>query len=230
MTSGPMRGAARRLTLPVRALLAAVVVLATVGCSPRELVVLDGSELITWESAEGGTAGQIIVSITSAADAVVDPDVFGRDAQTSAVLLDADGEPLPGASRIQLHAVPQTLEPGESGYLIADFDVPSTVADIRVEIRADEANPRPRIDVTGFTLVATDDGVGAEGRLEWDGSGSAVARGIALDEDGQPIGFVGTSEVRYDAGAFTMCCFPPAVTRDSIAEVVVFGIQAIGES
>jgi hypothetical protein len=225
-----MRRPAHRRTLLLRAAVAATLVLGAGGCAPRELVALDGHELITWASAEGGTSGQIIVSITNAAEEVVDPDVFGRDAQTSAVLLDAEGESLPGASRIQLHAVPQTLEPGESGYLIADFEVPSAVADIRVEIRADEADARPRIDVTGFTLTTTDDGVGAEGRLEWDGSGSAVARGIALDEDGQPIGFVGTSEVRYDAGAFTMCCFPPTVTRDSIAEVIVFGVQALGGS
>lgn len=214
----------------IRAVLfAAGLALIGAGCDSGELVVLDDTALVTWETGGGATSGQIIVSITNAAGQTVDPDVFGRGAQSSAVLLDADGEPLPGASRIQLHAVPQTLEPGESGYLIAQFEVPSPVADIRVEINADGADARDRLEVAGFTLVDQDTGLGAEGRLEWDGTGSGVARAVALDENGRPLGYVGTSEVRYDAGEFTMCCFPPTVSRAEIADVVVFGVQALAE-
>lgn len=224
-----MRCRHRRLA-PLLVLLAAGLVLGVSGCQSGDLVVVDDRALVTWETDGGATAGQIIVSITNAADETVDPDVFSRGAQSSAVLLDADGEPLPGASRIQLHAVPQTLEAHESGYLLAQFEVPSPVADIRVEINADEADARDRLEVTGFTLVDEAAGLGARGRLEWDGSGSGVARAIALDGDGRPLGYVGTSEVRYDAGEFTMCCFPPTVSRAEIEDVAVFGVQALDEN
>lgn len=215
---------------PLLVLLAAGLAFGVSGCRSGDLVALDDRVLVTWETEDGATAGQIIVPITNAAEETVDPDVFDRGAQSSAVLLDVDGEPLPGASRIQLHAVPQTLEAGESGYLIAQFEVPLPVADIRVEINADEADARDRLEVAGFTLVDEEAGLGAKGRLEWDGTGSGVARAIALDEDGRPLGYVGTSEVRYDAGEFTMCCFPPTFGRAEIADVAVFGVQALAEN
>lgn len=220
----------QRWILPLRVLMAAGLVLVVGGCEAGDLVMVDDRTLVTWETDAGATMGQIIVRVTNVTEETVDPDVFDRGAQSAAVLLDAGGDPLPGASRIQLHAVPQTLEPGESGYLIAQFEAPSAVADIRVEINADQADARDRLEVVGFTLIERDTGLGAEGRLEWDGTGSAVARAIALDENGRPRGYVGTSEVRYDAGEFTMCCFPPTFSRAEIADVLVFGVQALGES
>ena len=36
--------------------------------------------------------------------------------------------------------------------------------------------------------------------------------------------------MRYDVGAFTMCCFPPGVAREDIAEVLVYGVQALDEN
>ncbi len=73
------------------------------------------------------------------------------------------------------------------------------------------------------------DGLGGAGRLEWDGLGSAVARVIAIGADGRPVGYLATSQVLYDPGEFTMCCFPPSIDLASIDHVVTFGDQAIGD-
>jgi hypothetical protein len=129
--------------------------------------------------------------------------------------------------------VPHVLDPGEAGYLMGDFGIAvpaERVADARVELNTGVADSRAPVAVEGFELVESAEGVGARGRLEWDGTGTAVARAIALDADGRVLGFLATSEVLYTAGDFTMCCFPPTVERDAIDEVVVFGDQAREEN
>jgi hypothetical protein len=128
--------------------------------------------------------------------------------------------------------VPHILDPGEVGYLIGDFEISEPaerIADARVELNAAAAEARAPVSVEGFELVENADGVGARGRLEWDGAGTAVARAIALDAEGRALGYLATSEVLYTAGDFTMCCFPPTVDGDEIDEVVAFGDQAIEE-
>ena len=73
------------------------------------------------------------------------------------------------------------------------------------------------------------EGLGGSGRLEWDGLGSAVARVIALGADGRPVGYLATSQVLYDPGEFTMCCFPPGVDLARSTTSWSFGDQAIGD-
>lgn len=209
---------------------AVALALALAACGNRPVVTANEPTLVTWVADGDGTAGQIIVRVTNVSDETVDPDLFRRDAQSSATLLDSAGHPLPGASRIQLHAVPQTLEPGESGWLLADFAVPDEVADLEVTLNAGRADARERIGVTDFELIESAEGLGARGTFDWGGDGSAVARAIALDADGRPLGFVATSTVSYDVGDFTMCCFPPDVEPGAIEDVQVYGVQAISEN
>jgi hypothetical protein len=200
------------------------------GCSTAPEVVILDVTVVTWPSDGGATAGQVIVEVRNDADRPIDPDVLGRGSVTLAQLLDPDGEDLPGGdARVQLHAVPHVLDSGEAGYLIGEFELPGAgegVDDARIELNTGAADARAPVAVEGFELVDGTDGVGAEGQLEWDGAGTAVARAIALDAEGRPLGYLATSEVLYDAGDFTMCCFPPTVERGDIDEVVVFGDQA----
>jgi hypothetical protein len=214
-----------RRTLAVLLLLG----LTLAGCSTAEGVTVLDTTVVTWPGEAGFTSGQVVVSVRNDASEPIDPDVLGRGTQTAATLLDADGADVPGGdARVQLHAVPHILDPGELGYLIGDFDVPEQsdrVAGARVEVNADDADARSPVSVEGFELVEGEEGIGAAGRLEWDGAGTAVARAIALDADGAVLGYMATSEVRYDAGDFSMCCFPPTVDRSEIDEVAVFGDQ-----
>lgn len=200
-------------------------------CQSNEDPSVRDTTVVTWPVADGRVAGQVIVTITNELDHAVDPDVFGRGRQTVAHLLNAEGGDLPGAAaRVQLNAVPEVLGPGEVGYLFADFelaDPPGGVAAARIELNAASSDEPISVSVAGFELVEGEAGLGAAGRLEWDGSGSAVARAIAFDADGRALGYLTTSEVRYDAGDFTMCCFPPTVEVDRVDDVVVFGVQAI---
>lgn len=191
------------------------------------------SEVITWPIGGGVVAGQLIVTIRNDLDHTVDPDVLGRGNQTVAHLVDGDGAELPGSeARIQLNAIPEVLAPGETGYLFADFEVADPaggVADARIEVNGDGADAPTPVTVENFKLVENQAGLGASGRLEWDGSGSAVARAIAFDADGVALGYLSTSEVRYTSGPFTMCCFPPLVGVDMVDDVTVFGAQAIAD-
>ena len=218
----------RRALAPVAALL---VLCATLGAcaSEGDVAVLD-TTVVTWPAADGSTSGQVIVAIRNDAERPVDPDVLGNDRLTLAHLLDADGEDLPGGdARVQLHAVPHILGPGETGHLLGSFEIDQPADGVdgaRVELNTAVADPPVPVAVEGFELVESVDGVGAIGRLEWDGSGTAVARAIALDADGRVLGYLSTSEVLYAAGDFTMCCFPPTVTRDDIDDVVVYADQA----
>ena len=128
--------------------------------------------------------------------------------------------------------MPHILGPGEAGYLIGDFEItqPSErLTDARVEINARPADARKEVTVEGFQLVELTDGLGGAGRLEWDGLGSAVARIIAIGADGRPVGYLATSQVLYDPGEFTVCCFPPELDLASIDHVAAFGDQALGD-
>jgi hypothetical protein len=197
-----------------------------------DIAVLD-TTIVTWPGADGATAGQVIVSVRNDADEPVDPDVLGNDRLTLAQLRGPGGAELTeGDARVQLHAVPHVLGPGEAGYLIGDFEItqPSErLIDARVEINARPADARKEVSVEGFQLVELADGLGGAGRLEWDGLGSAVARVIAIGADGRPVGYLATSQVLYDPGEFTVCCFPPDLELASIDHVVAFGDQAIGD-
>jgi hypothetical protein len=202
-------------------------------CQASEGPTVLQTAVLTWPAGEGRVAGQVIVTIVNEADHAVDPDVFGRGRQTVARLLDGGGDELPGTDgRLQLNAVPEVLGPGDDGYLFADFEVtepPGGVADARIELNADGAEMPTPVMVEDFELVPGEDGLGARGRFEWNGSGSAVARAIALDEEGAALGYLTTSEVRYAPGEFAMCCFPPTVDADAIDDVAVFGVQAVSE-
>jgi hypothetical protein len=215
-------------------LLGAAAALSLAACSATDDVAVLETTLVTWPGAEGSTAGQVIVSVRNDAERPVDPDVLGSGRLTLAHLLDPDGEDLPGGdARVQLHAVPHILDPGEAGYLIGEFEIgepAERVADARVELNAAATEARVPVSVEGFELVEDADGIGARGHLEWNGSGTAVARAIALDTEGRALGYLATSEVLYSAGDFTMCCFPPTVDRDEIDQVVTFGDQAIEEN
>ena len=208
--------------------------LAMTGCSATDDLAIVDTTVVTWPGEGGSTSGQVIVSVRNDASEPIDPDVLGRGRQTAATLLDADGEDVPGGdARVQLHAVPHVLDPGELGYLIGEFDVPEPpdrVAGARIEVNSDGADARSPVSVEGFELVESEEGIGGAGRLEWDGAGTAVARVIAFDADGAVLGYMATSEVRYDAGDFTMCCFPPTVDRAAIDDVRVFGDQAREEN
>ena len=208
--------------------------LALTGCSATDDIGILDTTVVTWQGEAGFTTGQVIVSVRNDASEPIDPDVLGRGSLTLAHLLDPDGADLPGGdARVQLHAVPHILDPGEAGYLIGEFelaDAGNGVADARIELNTGAADARAPVVVEGFELVDGADGVGAEGRLEWDGAGTAVARAIALDADGRPLGYLATSEVLYVAGAFSMCCFPPTVSTDAIDDVAVFGDQAREEN
>ena len=204
------------------------------GCTATDDLALLDTTVVTWPGEAGFTSGQVIVSVRNDASEPIDPDVLGRGRQTAATLLDTDGEDVPGGdARVQLHAVPHILDPGELGYLIGEFDVPEPperVAGARIEVNSDDADARFPVSVEGFEMVDSEEGIGGAGRLEWDGSGTAVARAIALDADGAVLGYMATSEVRYDAGEFSMCCFPPTVDRSAIDQVAVFGDQAAEEN
>ena len=197
-----------------------------------DIAVLD-TTVVTWSDANGATAGQVIVSVRNDADEPVDPDVLGNDRVTLAQLRAPGGEELTeGNARVQLHAVPHVLDPGEVGYLLGEFEVvqPSErIRDARVEVNARPADERKEVSVEGFQLVELADGLGGAGRLEWDGLGSAVARIIAIGADGRPLGYLATSQVLYDPGEFTVCCFPPELDLASIDHVVALGDQAIGD-
>jgi hypothetical protein len=216
------------------ALLLTVAGLGLAACTAAEDVALLETTIVTWPGDEGSTAGQVIVRIRNDGDRPVDPDVLGRGRLTLAQLLDPDGEEVPGGdARVQLHAVPHILDAGEEGYLIGNFEIAEPadrIADARVELNARLTDARAQVSVEGFGLLDGPDGVGAEGRLQWDGGGTAVARAIALDADGQPLGYLATSEVLYTAGDFTMCCFPPTVALGEIDDVVVFGDQTREEN
>lgn len=227
--------ALRRVRRSIALLLASAVAAAVVvGCTTTGDVAVVDVTVITWPGDEGSTSGQVIVRVRNDADRPIDPDVLGRGSLTLAHLLDPDGEDLPGGdARVQLHAVPHILDPGEAGYLIGEFELSASgdrVADARVELNTGAADARAPVVVEGFELMDGADGVGARGRLEWDGAGTAVARAIALDADGRPLGYLATSEVLYVAGEFSMCCFPPTVGTDAIDEVDVFGDQAREEN
>ena len=212
----------------------ALFVLSLAGCSATDDVALLEITVISWPGGDGSTSGQVIVSIRNDATEPIDPDVLGRGRLTAATLLDPDGDDIPGGdARVQLHAVPPVLAPRELGYLIGDFEVPEPpdrVAGARVEVNADQADARSPVIVEDFELIESEAGIGGEGRLEWDGAGTAVARAVALDASGAVLGYMATSEVRYEAGDFTMCCFPPTVDRAAIDEVAVFGVQAREEN
>jgi hypothetical protein len=221
----------RRVALtapPVLALFVLVTGLAA--CATDEDVTVLETSVVSWPGDGGGTLGQVIVAVRNDSDRHVDPDVLGRGRVTAARLLAADGAEIPGGdARVQLHAAPAVLAPGEDGYLIGSFRLDgdgASPASARVEINADDANPPTPVEVIGFTLTDEPGGIGAEGEVAWDESGTAVVRAIALDDEGVPIGYAGTDEVRYSSGPFTMCCFPPELTRESIGEVVVYGLQA----
>jgi hypothetical protein len=211
----------------VRCGAAALIVLLLAACRAVPDVAIERTTVISWPDGAGGTAGQVIVQIRNDGTATVDADVFGRGEQTVAVLRDASGAEFAGARPIQLDAVPQTLEPGERGYLLATFvidDADVTVADAEVQLNPMAADPRPRPGVVDVEVVPGDGGLAVTGRLDWDGTGSAVGRAVALDAAGRPIGYVATDEVRYAAGEISMCCFPPGVVEDDIADIDVFGI------
>jgi hypothetical protein len=136
---------------------------------------------------------------------------------------------LPGDSRIQLQSLPETLGPGETGYLIGAFELPlpaEDIADARLVINAAKATARPGVEVRDFALAPIDDGLGGTATLVWDDAGSAAARAIALDADGHALGFATTTEVRYSSGETELCCFPPTIDADRIADVAVFGVIA----
>ena len=222
---------ATRLILTALPFIAAV---GLAGCSANEDVAVLDTALLTWPGDDVATDGQVIVTIRNDGEAPIDPDVLGSGRLTLAHLLDREGEDLPGGdARVQLHAVPHVVEPGETGYLIGGFEINETadrIDDARVEVNAGRADARAPVRVEGFELVDGADGVGATGRLEWDGAGTAVARAIALDGDGRPVGYMATSEVLYTPGEFIMCCFPPTVGLDSVEDVLVFGDQAREEN
>jgi hypothetical protein len=207
---------------------------AAAGCATTGDVAIVDITVVSWPVSDVSSAGQVIVSVRNDADQPMDPDVLGRGRLTVAHLLDSDGEDLPGGdARVSLHAVPHVLDPGEAGYLIGEFelaDVGDVVADARIELNAVATDARAPVVVEDFELVDGEEGVGATGRLEWDGAGTAVARAIALDADGRPLGYLATSEVLYVAGDFTMCCFPPTVSLDEIDEAAVIGDQAREEN
>ena len=212
--------------------MAALVLLGTAlgACDATDAVTVGTTTVVTWPGASGTTRGQVIVSVTNDGDGPIDPDVLGRGQQTLAHLVDPDGADLPGGdARVALHAVPAVLGPGEAGYLIGDFEVGEAaerVSGARVEVNAASREKGTPVSVEAFELVEGSDGVGASGRLEWDGEGTAVARAIALGPDGVPLGYLATSEVRYAPGEFEMCCLPPTVDADAIDDVAVYGIQA----
>ena len=197
-----------------------------------DIAVLD-TAIVTWPGADGATSGQVIVSVRNDADGPVDPDVLGDDRLTFAQLRGPGGEELTeGDARVPLHAVPHVLDPGEVGYLLGEFEItqPSErIRDARVEVNARPADERKEVTVQGFQVVELTDGLGGAGRLEWDGLGSAVARVIAIGADGRPVGYLATSQVLYDPGEFTVCCFPPSLELAEIDHVVAFGDQAIGD-
>jgi hypothetical protein len=205
-----------------------------IGCQASADVVVGDPTIVSWPGVSGSTAGQVIVTVRNDGERPVDPDVLVGDRMTMAHLLDGDGEELPGGdARVQLHAVPYILGPGETGYLVGAFDLAEPadrIADARVEVNATQADARAPVSIEDFELVDGEGGVGGAGRMVWDGSGTAVARAIALDVDGTPLGFLATSEVLYDSGDFTMCCFPPTVELEQIDDVVVFGFQAREEN
>lgn len=199
-------------------------------CSRGNEVIVLETTVLSWPGEAGRTLGQVIVRVRNDADQLMDPDVLGRGRQTAARLVDDAGADIAGGdARVQLHAAPAILEPGEEGFLIGSFELDEAADapdDARIEVNADDADEPPPVDVVGFTLTDGSAGVGAEGELAWDGSGTAVVRAIALDADGAPLGYAATDEVRYSPGRFEMCCFPPTVTPDVIGDVVVYGLQA----
>ena len=215
------------------ALLLTGVAVGLTACSGTGDIAVLETTIVTWHGGGDATAGQVIVSVRNDANEPVDPDVLGNDRLTLAQLRGPGGNELTeGAARVQLHAVPHILGPGESGYLIGDFEVvqPSErIIDARVEVNARPADERKAVSVEGFQLVELADGLGGSGRLEWDGLGSAVARVIALGADGRPVGYLATSQVLYDPGEFTVCCFPPDVDLASVDDVVLFGDQALAD-
>ena len=225
------RPPAARLVLAALLLACASVGLAA--CSGTGDVAVLDTAIVTWPGADGATAGQVIVSVRNDADEPVDPDVLGSDRLTLAQLRGPGGEELTeGDARVQLHAVPHILAPGEVGYLLGEFEIvqPSErIRDARVEVNARPADERKEVSVQGFQVVELADGLGGAGRLEWDGLGSAVARVIAIGADGRPVGYLATSQVLYDPGEFTVCCFPPSLDLSSIDHVVTFGDQAIDD-
>jgi hypothetical protein len=222
----------RAARLALAALLVAAAGLA--GCAANDDVAVLDTALVTWPGDEVATNGQVIVTVRNDGERPVDPDVLGSGRLTLAHLLGPDGEDLPGGdARVPLHAVPHVLDPGETGYLIGAFEIDEAadrIADARVEVNAARADARAPVSVEGFELVDGAGGVGATGRLEWDGAGTAVARAIAFDADARPLGYMATSEVLYTPGEFTMCCFPPTVGLDSVEDVLVFGDQAREEN
>jgi hypothetical protein len=224
----------RASRLGLRALVLIAAGLATAACTATEEIAVLDTTVVTWAAEDGSTAGQVMVSVRNDADRPVDPDVLGAGRLTLAHLLDPDGDDLPGGdARVSLHAVPHILDPGEAGYLIGEFEIgepAGRIADARVELNTARADARAAVTVDGFELVDDAEGVAARGRLEWDGAGTAVARAIALDAEGRPVGYLATSEVLYTAGEFTMCCFPPTVDLDDIDDVVVYGDQAREEN
>ena len=223
---------------PVRLALAALLLTGAAAglaaCSGSGDITVVDTSVVTWGGGNDSTSGQVIVSVRNDADEPVDPDVLGNDRLTLAQLRDDGGDDLPGGdARVQLHAVPHILDPGEAGYLIGDFVIGEQyirIGDARVEVNARPADERKEVSVEGFQLVELAEGLGGSGRLEWDGLGTAVARVIAIGADGRPIGYLATSQVLYDPGDFTMCCFPPGVDLAAIDDVVVFGDQAISEN
>ena len=218
---------------PLARLLVALALIGTWlgACSAAADVIAVGeTTVVTWPGPDGTTLGQVIVGIRNGGDGPIDPDVLAPGRLTQAHLFAADGTDLPGGdARVQLHAVPSVLGPGEAGYLIGDFSVtepPDGVGGARVEVNSAAAGLPTPVTVDDFELVDGPDGVGAQGRLDWDGEGTAVARAIALDADGRPLGYLATSEVLYAPGEFTMCCLPPTVVMDEIDDLAVYGLQA----
>ena len=222
--------------MPHRSGLAGLVLACLVlgGCADDVQIAVGEPVVVTWEGTDGATMGQVIVSITNEGGGPVDPDVFGRGSQTVAHLLTDDGRELAGGdARVQLHAVPELLGPGESGYLLGTFEIaePDGVpADARIELNAHGSGERVPVTVDDVEIVTTDDGIGVTGHIDWNGAGTAVARAIAFNADGEVLGYAATDEARYVPGDVTMCCFPPGVDRDEIDDVVVIGVQADDEN
>jgi hypothetical protein len=189
--------------------------------------------LVTWKGAFGETRVQVIVPVRNDGEGWMSIPRSGSTYR----LLDSDSEV---ASGIFTAALPSTIGPGQTGYLIDTLSATfvssseplSTTAEVKV---VPSEAPTYTLSVSNLRAsVGTEGGLRVEGRVQNDGRTATtwvIAGAVAVGSDGRPLGAVyEPSDIgRLEPGSsfhFT-CEYPGAPPVTNAARLVGVAFDAI---